>query len=139
MQIFRGMSRFLCVPIAAIFFCASVPLNLAHAGLVPTDQIVAAEAGDSDRARVQAFLDREDVRNQMQALGVDPADAAKRVATLSDAEIAGIANRLDTMPAGQSTVGFIVGTILFILLVALVLDLLGVTNIFPFINPVVRN
>lgn len=139
MSVFRRMSRFLCVPIAAIFFFASVPLNLAHAGLVPTDQIVAAEAGDSDRARVQAFLDREDVRNQMQALGVDPADAAKRVAALSDAEVASVANQIDAMPAGQGVVAFIVGTIVFILLVVLVLDLLGVTNVFPFINPAVKH
>jgi hypothetical protein len=45
-----------------------------------------------------------------------------------------IAGQLDQLPAGQSAIGAVVGAILIIFLVLLVTDLLGLTNVFPFVN-----
>jgi hypothetical protein len=45
-----------------------------------------------------------------------------------------IAGRLDQLPAGQSAVGAVVGAILIIFLVLLITDLLGLTNVFPFVR-----
>jgi hypothetical protein len=101
---------------------------------VSTEQLLAAGEGAAERARVIAFLERADVREQMVALGVDPAEAAARVQALSDAQVREIAGQLDQLPAGQSAIGIIVGAILLIFLVLLVTDLLGLTNVFPFVN-----
>jgi hypothetical protein len=65
---------------------------------------------------------------------VDPAQAAARVAALSDPQIREIAGELDQLPAGQSAVAAVVGAILIIFLVLLVTDLLGLTDVFPFVN-----
>ena len=81
-----------------------------------------------------AFLDRAEVREQIAALGVDPNEAAARVAALSDGQVREIAGQLDQLPAGQSAVGVVVGAILIIFLVLLVTDLLGLTNVFPFVK-----
>ena len=59
---------------------------------------------------------------------------AARVAALSDDQVREIAGHLDQLPAGQSAVAAVVGAILIIFLVLLVTDLLGLTNIFPFVN-----
>jgi hypothetical protein len=101
---------------------------------VSTEQVLAASAGAADRARVLAFLDRAEIRAQIAALGVDPNEAAARVAALSDAQVHEIAGQLDQLPAGQGAVGVVVGAILIIFLVLLVTDLLGLTNVFPFVK-----
>ncbi|MCI0366308.1 MAG: PA2779 family protein [Phycisphaerales bacterium] len=38
------------------------------------------------------------------------------------------------MPAGQGAVGAVVGVILILFLVLLLTDLLGLTDVFPFVN-----
>ena len=80
------------------------------------------------------FMARDDVRAGLIELGVDPALATARVAGLSDAEIGDIAGRLDQLPAGQDIVGAILSTALVIFLVLLITDILGLTNVFPFVR-----
>jgi hypothetical protein len=118
---------------AAVMFLTSLPLGVAQAGLITTDQIL-ADAAPQDRERVTAFLEREDVRQQMVALGVDPDEALARVASLSDEEVRQISGHLANLPAGQSAVGAVLGAILIIFLVLLVTDLLGLTDVFPFVR-----
>ena len=130
---FRRLRRGVALLLAVVMLAISMPLGTARAALVTTDQVL-AETGATDRERVLAFLDRAEVREQIVALGVDPAEAAARVAALSDAQVREIAGQLARLPAGQSAVGVVVGAILIILLVLLVTDLLGLTDVFPFVN-----
>jgi hypothetical protein len=102
--------------------------------MVSTDQLIEQSDMAGDRDRVARFMAREDVREQLSSLGIDPNEAAQRVSSLSDNEVRQIAGKLDQMPAGQGAVGVIVGAILLILLVLLITDLTGVTDVFPFIK-----
>jgi hypothetical protein len=129
-QLRRGVALVLAVTMLVI----SMPLGVAQAALVSTEQVLAQGDGAMDRTRVLAFLDRAEVREQIAALGVDPNEAAARVAALSDAQVREIAGQLDRLPAGQGAVAAVVGAILIIFLVLLVTDLLGLTNVFPFVN-----
>lgn len=95
------------------------------AGIVTTDEA----RGDIKRDQVTSFLERSDVRDRMQALGVDPEAARTRVAALSDDEVAALTDQLDQLPAGGSDV---VTAVVVVFLILVILDLLGVTNIFPF-------
>ena len=115
-------------------FVLTGPIDAAHATLITTEQAVEAGAAQDDRERVVAFLARDDVRAQMVALGVDPIEAADRVASLSDAEARQIAGHLDRLPAGQSAVGAVIGAALLIFLILLITDLLGLTDVFPFVR-----
>ena len=105
-----------------------------QAAMVATEQVVEQAVAQDDRARVMAFLAREDVRRQLETLGVDAEEADRRAVSLSDEEIQQIAGRLDQMPAGQNAVGIVVGAILIILLVLFITDLLGLTDVFPFVK-----
>ena len=120
--------------VAVAMFVVSMPLPRVQAALVSTEQLLAAGDGAAERARVLAFLERADVREQIVALGVDPNEAAARVQALSDAQVREIAGQLDQLPAGQSAIGIIVGAILLVFLILLLTDLLGLTNVFPFVN-----
>jgi hypothetical protein len=105
----------------------SAPLP-ALAGIVSTDTVVAG----AERERLASMLERSEVQERLQALGVDPANAKARVAALSDAEAAQLAARLDELPAG----GDILGAAVLIFLVLLVTDMMGYTKIFPFTRSV---
>lgn len=136
MRIHRGLSKAIALAIAAALFLTSLPLGMAHAGLVSTEQVVEQRAAAGDRARLTAVLLRDDVRDQMAALGVDREEALARIASLSDAEVRQIAGQIDQLPAGQ---GALEGALIVagVILIALVItDLLGITNIFMFINPI---
>jgi uncharacterized protein DUF6627 len=120
---------------AVVMTIVSLPGGLAQAGLVETEQVVAESAASADRARVVAFLLREDVREQMIRLGVRPDEAIARVAALSDAELQRITGHLDTLPAGQfGPPEALIITAAVIFLILLILDIAGVTDIFPFIK-----
>lgn len=138
MTVLRKFRSLFAWPLIAAMLAFSMPLGAARAALVGTDRVIEQTEVQADRARVAAFFTREDVRRQFTARGVDPDEAAARVASLSDAEIAGIADRIDRMPAGQDAVGSIVGAALVVFLVLLITDLLGYTDIFPFIKKTIR-
>ncbi len=120
---------------AVVMTMVSLPGGLAQAGLVEAEQVVAASAASADRARVVTFLLREDVREQMIRLGVRPDEAIARVAALSDAELQRITGHLDRLPAGQfGPPEALIITAAVIFLILLILDIAGVTDIFPFIK-----
>jgi hypothetical protein len=128
------LRRQVALVLAVVLFALTGPIDAARAALITTEQAMTAEAVTSERERVAAFLARDDVQTQMVALGVDPSEAARRVAGLSDAEVQQIAGHLDRLPAGQSAVGAVLGAALFIFLVLLITDLLGLTDVFPFVR-----
>ena len=114
MQVLRPLRRGVALFLAVVMFATSLPLGAAQAALVSTAQVLAPRDGATARARVLAFVERAEVRERIAALGVDPDEAAARVAALSDAQVQEIAGRLDQLPAGQSAVGAVVGAILII-------------------------
>ena len=129
-------SKGIALAVAAALVVTSFPIGAARAGLVTTEQVVEERTAASDRERLVAILLRDDVRQQMEALGVDRDEAIARLGSLSDQEIQQIAGRIDDLPAGQSVlVGVLVAA--GVVLIALVItDLLGVTDVFAVINPV---
>jgi hypothetical protein len=136
MSSYPGPFKAIALAIAAAMFITSLPVGAARADLVTTEQVVDAKAAASDRERLAAVLLRDDVREQMEALGVDRDEAMARLASLSDQEIQQVAGKIDELPAGQS---FIAGVLIIagaVLLALVILDLVGVTDVFTFINPV---
>lgn len=95
----------------------------ARAEMIGTAQLLSA---DAQRERVDTFLAREDVQRQFEALGVDPAEAASRVASLTEAELQQLSGRIDSLPAGAGAVELV----LIIILVLLILELVGAIDIF---------
>jgi len=108
-----------------------------RAELIATSAVLES-ATDPARDRVVGFLERADVRTQLEALGVDPAEARARVDALSEAQIAALDARLAELPAGGDFVGVVVAVLVAILLILLITDLLGYTDVFPFINELPR-
>jgi parvulin-like peptidyl-prolyl isomerase len=132
MFFFRKYRRFLAVPLAALMMAVSAPLTIAQAALVSTDEIVQTSEADTQRARLSALVMRDDVQQQLRAQGIDPAEAAARVATLSDGEVRQAMARIDSLPAGQGAIESIVGVLVIVFIILLITDLLGLTDVFSF-------
>lgn len=138
MQALRNRYRWLCRLIAVAFVLTVLPVPAAQARIVSTQALSAGAAADDARARIEAVLERKEVHSQLVALGVDPKTAHDRVAALTDAEARALARHIDSMPAGGDTLGLLVGVSLFVFLVLLVTDILGFTDVFPFVKKTVR-
>ncbi len=99
-----------------------------QAAMIGTEQVLAAQNGERAKARIAAALERPEVVAQLENMGVSKADAESRVAALTDAEAASLANQIDTLPAG----GDVVGALVLVFVILLVTDILGLTRVFPF-------
>lgn len=116
------------------FLLLDLSVQTANAKMVDTNAVIAVQQETVNRERVAAFLGREDVQKVMIQQGVDPAEAQQRVASLSPSELTKMANSMDQLPAGSGGAGAIVGAVVFVFVVLLVTDLLGLTHVFPFVN-----
>jgi hypothetical protein len=112
--------RFICRVLIASMIV--LPFQ-AQAGLIASDQAFAAAQAQAQAARatVAGFINRGEVAGQLQALGLSPQAAKERVAALTDAEVAGLAGRIDALPAGG-----IAGWLPFIVIALLIYYLIAV-------------
>jgi len=122
----RMTSRLLIAGILSI----AVPLQSTYAVMVGTEQVVPSVQSQSERERINTFIDREDVRKEMQAQGIDANDTKARVAALTDEEVHKIAGNMDRLPAGGD--GGVLEVLLTVFVVLLITDILGFTKVFPF-------
>jgi hypothetical protein len=99
-----------------IVLMAWTPYQMAHAGMIGTDQV--AQTSQSDRGEVLSFLSRSDVAGQLQAFGLDSSTAKDRVAAMTDEEVRYLAGRISSEPAGASSSA---GAILLILVIVAVI------------------
>jgi hypothetical protein len=121
------LRRTLVAITASCFVSMGLQVSSASAGVIGTAEYLSATDRAGQIASVQAALSRADVRSQLEKYGVDPADAAARVASLTDSELADVSARMDSLPAGGDGVVAVIG-ILFIVLI--ILEWTGVIDIF---------
>ncbi len=118
-----------CIVSALLVFITPATLQ---ADMVDTPTMLSSEQNyaRSERVRqeaqVSSFMAREEVLSQLESLGVSQELAAERVGAMTDAQLQQLALRIDEMPAGGDGLGVVV-TVLVILLL---LEILGVTDIF---------
>jgi len=110
-----------------------------QARIVGTEEALAAAAeADAAAAALPArhalgsWLARDEVRAQLESLGVDPQEAQARVQALDDAQAQALAERIEQMPAG----GGVLGVAFLVFVILLVTDILGFTRVFPFTRPI---
>ena len=132
------MIRYIAKPLSLFLIFSFMLLDFtaitAKAGLIGTEAVYNTLQGEKSRSRITAFLDRQDVQKAFLENSIDPLQAEKRVASLTDQEVSQICKVLDQLPAGGDGVGAVVGAILLIFLILLLTDILGFTHVFPFVK-----
>ena len=129
-----GLLKSISILMVALMMLLSGSVTFVQAAMIETADSLALNNAESDRMKLQRLIERSDVRRQLANWGIQPAEAQAAVDHLTDAEISDVARNLESLPAGGDALGVIVGAALVVFLVLLITDILGYTNVFPFVE-----
>lgn len=126
--------HFLRRPTAALLsiLLALMPMLPAQAAMIGNEQVVNQSLSVQTRDSLRQLFEQDTARQQLQAWGVSPDQINTRINSLTDAELARINQQAGDLNAG----GNILGILLVIFIVFVITDVIGATDIFPFIHPV---
>lgn len=124
----------ICIIMAVFMFIVSMPRESVLAALIDTENVMDSVHTQEVRDQVRQFLARKDVQETLIANGIDPMEAQRRVDALSDDEVMRISDQIDQLPAGGGAAEALLIIILALFLVLVILDIAGVTDVFPFIK-----
>lgn len=134
MNVIRKTIKPTSICLAAIMFLMFAPVHSVLAAMIGTETVIDVDRGRQARDLIHTLLAREDVQAALKGHGIDPLEAAKRIDSLSDAEVIRLAEQIDQLPEGSGAIEFLIVVILVAFLVLVILDLTGVTDVFPFIK-----
>lgn len=97
-----------------------------NAAMVGTGTAVNNEQRGEQISEINAWLSQDQVRSQLVAMGVDPENATERVASMTSEELRVLHGEIQDLPAGAGLVE-VIGLVFIVLLI---LELVGVTDIF---------
>jgi hypothetical protein len=130
----RRFAKYVSCFVTITMLLMSLPVQPLQASMIGTETVLNLSKAANMRENLHKFLERKDVQDVMMAQGISPMEAKARVDCLSDAEVMQIAHRLDQLPAGGDGIGAIVGAAVIIFIVLLITDIMGYTDVFPFVK-----
>ncbi len=125
------MKKLLKAGVVCSLIVSGLGLSQAMAGSYSSDQVIAQQQFQYNKQQVLSFVSDAAVQQKLIELGVSPVDAEQRIANMTHDELNALNSQLNEMPAGG-----IVGTVVTVLVVVAVLDLMGLTDVYPVINPI---
>jgi hypothetical protein len=134
MKFIRKKVSFVSLFMTAVTLLIAVPYQPLLAAMVPTDATIYDNKAEEARDHLKSLISRNDIRKSLLSQGIDPDEAKIRVESLSDSEAIAVADQIEQLPAGGGAIGVIIGAALIVFLVLLATDILGYTDVFPFVN-----
>lgn len=131
---YKGIMKFACYVVIVSMMVLNVSVPMAKAEMISTETSVASSRSAANRAVVRAFLERNDLRAVLVKRGIDVKEAQARIDALSDREVASLAQNIESLPAGGSALGTILGVGLIVFIILLITDMAGATDVFPFVK-----
>lgn len=122
----KNAMRVVVAIVATWSLLLSTFMTVANAAMVGTQSAVSMEQRAEYLGEINEWLAQETVKSQLVELGVDPADASERVAAMTAEELQTLNAKIDELPAGADAL-VVIGIVFVVLLI---LELVGVTNIF---------
>ena len=104
----------------------------AQAAMISNSQLIDQAQQSNEKTTLLQTIRRADVQSQLLSMGVNTADIEKRVDQMTQAEVAQLNQQINQLPAG----GEVLGIVVLIFVVFVITDVIGATDIFPFIHPV---
>jgi hypothetical protein len=78
----------------------SVPFQPALAALIETETVINPDCIKDTRVLLNQLMAREDVRTTLLSYGINPVEAERRIAAMTDSEILQVKQAIDQLPAG---------------------------------------
>jgi hypothetical protein len=125
MMIMKRIRHFLIF----IFLC--MPMS-SFAAMVSSETLLQQAQHATTLTAEQSIALRAKIQQELLAMGVAPEITNDRVSQLTELEIAALHNKIESAPAGSA----IVGELMTIFVIFVITDLLGATDIFPFIKSI---
>jgi len=120
--------KYLAIAASSVFLLGTSNVN---AEAISSDSVMQTQMAQYNKQQLIDMVNRSDVQSKLVSLGVDSNDAIARINAMTDSEIAQLNDEINQAPAGG-----IVGAVLTVLAVIAILDLAGVTDVYPFIRPI---
>jgi hypothetical protein len=134
MKIIRKKIGFISLFMATIMLLIATPYQPLLAAMVPTEATIYKIKAQDARDHLKTFISRDDIKNALISQGIDPDEAKARVDSLSDSEVIEVADKIEQLPAGGGAVGAVIAASVIVFLVLLLTDILGYTDVFPFVK-----
>ena len=134
MKSIRKRINFISLFMATIMLLIAIPYQPLLAAMVPTESTIYQFKAQDARDHLKTLISRNDIKNALISQGIDPDEAKARVDSLSDSEVIEVADKIEQLPAGGGVFGAIIGAALIVFLVLLLTDILGFTDVFPFVK-----
>jgi len=123
-------NRILTLTVSLLLICA--PISQAQAAIIANAQLIDQVQLANNKEALLQTINRVDLQEQLLVMGVTTADIESRINQMTQQEIAQLNQQINELPAG----GDVLGIILIIFIVFVITDVIGATDIFPFIHPV---
>ncbi|MBA6421613.1 PA2779 family protein [Pseudomonas neustonica] len=130
----QSSKRYFSIVFAALFMLTSLVSIQAQAAMVGTDEVIAQQQLNVDRAELKGMLDDQSVQDKLASMGVSPDQVDQRIDSLTADELAYFNTQLDEAPAGAGVVGIIV----LFLVIFVITDMLCATDVYSFVNCINR-
>ena len=137
MNTLRQTVKPVSVVVIISFLFVVVPYQPCLAALIGTETVLDVAQGQEVRQNINRILAEEDVQMVLRGQGISPEEAKARINALSDTEVVALQEKLAQLPAGGGGLGAVVFGVVFVFLVLLVPDILGYTDVFPFVKKTV--
>ena len=111
----------------------SMSFTSAQAAMISNDLVINQVQHNSARTELLQTINRTDVKEQLLNMGVKAEDIESRIKLMTHEEIAQLNQQINELPAGGSS---LLGVLLIVFIVFVITDVIGATDIFPFIKPV---
>lgn len=134
MKMIRRGAKPVSVLLTILMLLVAVPYQSALAAMVGTESVLDVARSQEARECLNRMIARQDVQTALWAQGIDPLEARARVESLSDAEVVRLARQIEQVPSGGNAIGAVIGAAVIVFIVLLITDILGYTDIFPFVK-----
>ena len=134
MRSIRRLATPVSVFVTVSILSVVVPYQSCLAAMIGTETAFDMARGQEAREHLKGFLAREDIQKAFTAQGIDPEEAKRRVEALSNEEVLRLSKKVEKLPAGGDPFGALIFAGLFVFVVLLITDILGYTDVFPFVK-----
>jgi len=111
----------------------SLSFTSAQAAMVSNDMLINRVQHSDAKTELLQTINRSDVKQQLLNMGVKQENIESRINLMTHEEIARLNQQIAELPAGGTDV---LGVLLIIFIIFVITDIIGATDIFPFIKPV---
>ena len=135
MKFIRKKISLISLFMATMMLLIATPYQTLLAAMVPTEATIYQIKAQDARDHLKTLISKNDIKKSLISQGIDPDEAKARVDSLSDSEVMEVADKIEQLPAGGGAIGAVIAASVIVFLVLLITDILGYTDVFPFVKP----